>query len=140
MPTYAKTIYEEIWHFRMELQLSVASDAVLGEEATKASLQETVRKTLSFFLNIKYLATSSIVNLLSYVWIFLLWNKFFLQHVGLNSNIVCITVHVIPFIYCPRILGKSHRSNCICWGISKPMFPHLTEKVPTFPCYSNFVV
>lgn len=33
----------------MELQLSVASDAVLGEEATKASLQETVRKTLILF-------------------------------------------------------------------------------------------
>lgn len=48
----------------MELQLSVASDAVLGEEATKASLQETVRKTLSFFLNIRYLATSSMANLL----------------------------------------------------------------------------
>lgn len=118
MPTYAKTYMKRFgtleWNYNCMNGITVASDAVLGEEATKASLQETVRKTLSFFLNIRYLATSSMANLLSYVWIFLLWNKFFLQHVGLNSNIVCITVHVILFIYFPCILGKSHRSKCIC--------------------------
>ena len=76
----------------LEWNCNVVSEAVLGEAATTASLQETVReeiKDLSFFLNITiYEASGRYLHQIPHLWIsscFAINSTFLLTH-RLNSN------------------------------------------------------